>query len=650
MDKKSILIGIILLVTAFGMMMWNAAREQEARAERLRQAQQEERERARMEEDRTDTEIAPSEPRAVPRALDDPTESFFQRVEDEPVDALVTPETRPDADAKEDREERLHVLENEFMRVHFNRLGGAVEFIELRNYDEDLNDPSPFVLNRNAPQPALAIGRETRAGFEPFAPRYSVAEKSDRHIIFTARLPNGIVVERHYEISFDHTDAAPYTIRYATRFINETDTAFNLDRMHLVVGTAVPTEADPWGFNLNASLSDGGRYRAIPASRFREGGFLFFTSSARETVEREGRVVWAAVKNQFFTTLITPDEPGERVLARGVEYEPFSRRPNEPSTGVTASLGFTIPTIDPGATRELSGDFYAGPKTFKRLSRMDQGQEDVMQLGWFLGLYLSVIAFIAKILLTVMNGIQGVVGNWGFAIIFTTIIIRFLMWPLTAKAAKTSKRMQKLQEPMKELREKYKDDQRKLNEEMMKMWKKHKINPLAGCLPVLVQMPIFISFFNLIRGSADLRFAEFILIRDLSMPDRLVSFGDASLPLIGNSLNLLPFVWLVTMWYQMKLMPQPSVDNAQVKIFKFMPFVFFPFTYIFSSGLVLYWTTSNCFSIFQQIMTNRKRDEEDVAIEEEIKEKEEKKSVPSGPLLKKKKKKKPGNDPRQRLR
>ncbi len=645
MDKKSILIGIFLLVTAFGMMMWNAAREQEARAERLRQAQEEERERAARE---PDPEIAPGEPRTVRPDPADPAETFFRRIE-ETREAIEDPDTLPlEAPAEEKvREERLHTLENDFMRVHFNRRGGAVEFVELKNYKEDIDDPSPFVLNRDARQPALAIGRETRAGFEPFAPRYEVAEMSDSHIVFKAKLPNGIVVERRYEITFEDRDAKPYTIRYATRFINETDTAFTLDRLSLVVGTAVPTEADPWGFNLNASLSDGGRYRAIPASRFTEGGFLFFRSSAREQVEREGRVIWAAVKNQFFTTIVTPDEPGEAVLARG---EPALHGRDDSAKGVTASVRFLIPTIDPGSMREISGEFYAGPKTFKRLSRMDQGQEDVMQLGWFLGLYLSVIAFIAKILLTMMNGIHGLLGNWGLAIILTTIIIRFLMWPLTAKAAKTSKRMQKLQGPMKELREKYKDDQRKLNEEMMKMWKKHKINPLAGCLPVLVQMPIFISFFNLIRGSADLRFADFLLVNDLSMPDRLISFGDATLPLVGNSLNILPFIWLVTMWYQMKLMPQPSVDNAQVKIFKFMPFVFFPFTYIFSSGLVLYWTTSNCFSIFQQIMTNRKRDEEDIAIEEEIKEKEEKKTVPSGPLLKKKKKKKPGNDPRNRMR
>jgi len=265
-----------------------------------------------------------------------------------------------------------------------------------------------------------------------------------------------------------------------------------------------------------------------------------------------------------------------------------------------------------------------------------------MQLGWFLGLFLGFISFVAKLMLTLMSGIYSILGNWGLAIILTTFIIRLLLWPLTAKAARASKRMQKLQKPLQDIREKYQDNPQKLNQEMMNLWKKHKINPLSGCWPVLVQFPIFIAFFNLLRNSSDLRFAEFLWIHDLSMPDATIPLpGDSALPLIGSAINVLPFVWIVSMYFQMKMMPQPSIDNAQTKIIKWMPFIFFPFTYYFSSGLVLYWTTTNCFSIFQQWITNRSQDEEDVAIEEEIHEMEARKEgkLPSGPLLSKKKKK-----------
>jgi YidC/Oxa1 family membrane protein insertase len=223
------------------------------------------------------------------------------------------------------------------------------------------------------------------------------------------------------------------------------------------------------------------------------------------------------------------------------------------------------------------------------------------------------------------------------------VVIRLLLWPLTAKAARASKRMQKLAKPLQEIREKYKDNPQKLNQEMMGLWKRHKISPLSGCWPVLLQLPIFIAFFNLLRNSSDLRFAEFLWIRDLSMPDGSIPMPDGtSLPFIGTAINVLPFVWLVSMYFQIRMMPTPSVDNAQVKIMKWMPFIFFPFTYYFSSGLVLYWTTTNCFSIFQQWMTNRTRDEEDVAIEEEIAEMENpSKKKLKGPLISKKKKKKP---------
>ncbi|MCD8483352.1 MAG: membrane protein insertase YidC [Verrucomicrobia bacterium] len=263
-------------------------------------------------------------------------------------------------------------------------------------------------------------------------------------------------------------------------------------------------------------------------------------------------------------------------------------------------------------------------------------------LGWFLGLYLGFIAWIAKLMLTLMGAMHGFSGNWGVAIILTTLVIRLMLWPLTAKAAKASKRMQKLQKPIKELQEKYKDDPRKQQEAMLALWKKYKINPLNGCWPVLVQFPIFIAFFNLLRNSSDLRFADFLWINDLSMPDATISLGGNVLPLVGSSINVLPFLWLISMYYQMKLMPQPSIDNFQAKMIKWMPFIFFPFTYFFSSGLVLYWTTTNCFSIFQQYITNRRRDEDDARIEQELEERARKADAiaPTGPLIKKKKKKK----------
>jgi YidC/Oxa1 family membrane protein insertase len=145
-----------------------------------------------------------------------------------------------------------------------------------------------------------------------------------------------------------------------------------------------------------------------------------------------------------------------------------------------------------------------------------------------------------------------------------------------------------------------------MNEETLELWKKHKVNPLAGCLPLLIQMPIFIAFYYMLRGASELRFAHFLWINDLSMQDTVAT-------LFGFPVNIMPLLMGITMFYQMHLAPTPGADPMQAKIMKFMPLIFLVFCYTFSSGLVLYWTVSNCMSIIQQLHTNHKRSLEDAS-------------------------------------
>lgn len=216
-----------------------------------------------------------------------------------------------------------------------------------------------------------------------------------------------------------------------------------------------------------------------------------------------------------------------------------------------------------------------------------------MQFGFF--------GVISKFLLVIMNGLHGFVGNWGLAIILLTIVVRGVLLPITLLSMRSMRKMSKLQEPMKVVKEKFPDDTAKQQQIMMELYKLNKINPVAGCLPMLLQIPIFFALFYMLRSAAELRFADFLWIADLSKPDTI-----ATLPLFGGfPLNVLPFIWLVTLAYQMWTMPTPTVDNAQTKMMKFMPFIFFPFTYLFSSGLVLYWTVSNVFTIGQQWLAKR---------------------------------------------
>jgi len=634
MDKKSITIGLFFLVGGFLLMTYNGMQENKARQEQLLR-QVEQNERALSESDWAESPAPATESEFV--SGETTTPAIQERVE-----AVVPAVDRP--------EEQRITLENEHLKITLTSYGAAITQILLKNYPEDnphnTDNPRPVILNRVSDSPALDLKRSTGDQLATVARFYTLVSQAERTATFEATLPSGLVIRRTYELSngADPDGPEPFVITHQTTFRNPTETAISLDEVYIDLGTAAPSEADYMGFNLNASYYSNGDYDNIQSSKFAGGG-LIFKKKPREKIEERGILQWGAVKNQFFVTIFTPDTPADGIVAQGIKF-PQDPKTGKVPVGITASLEFGVPTLLPGDQHTLSGGYYAGPKSIDRLSQLGMSQEDVMQLGWFLGMFVGLVGFVAKMLLLLMGTIEGLIGNWGVAIILTTLVIRLFLWPLTAKAARSSKRMQELQKPLQEIREKYQDNPTKLNEEMMKLWKKHKINPLSGCWPVLIQFPIFIAFFNLLRNSSDLRFANFLWISDLSMPDATIPLPGEGLPFVGTALNVLPFIWVVSMYFQMKMMPQPSIDNAQTKMIKWMPFIFFPFTYYFSSGLVLYWTTTNCFSIFQQWITNRTRDEEDVAIEEEIAEMESNKKgrLPSGPLIsKKKKKKKDGN-------
>jgi len=633
MDKKSTFIGILLLLAGFLMMTYNASKEADYRRE------------AAKEKANQPSEQTPSPAIGTPS----PSELI--------ADNLEAPVSPPESGALEsgagdtapqkslaEIEERTLILENEHIAARLTNLGGAIESITLKKFPAQNphthESPRPIRINDVANVPALSLSQTVGTQFTPMIGRYRVIEETPDRVVFEGR-SGALLVRRVYELvpTNDEEDSPlPYTVRHSTEFRNIGSGNALIGPVFFNLGTAAPTDADVMGYNLSASYLRDGDYKSISSGKFRGGGFLGIGGEPKERVERIGLIEWGAVKNQFFTTIMTPDRPAEAMVATRVLFPPDPRTGDNP-VGVSGSLRFSLPPLNPDGFEKVTVDFYAGPKDFDRLTKIGNQQEDVLQLSWFMGLFIGLVGFVGKTLLTLMGAVHGAVGNWGVAIIITTLIIRLVLFPLTAKAARASKRMQKLSEPLKQIREKYADNQQKLNEEMMKLWKKHKINPLSGCWPVLLQFPIFIAFFNLLRNSADLRYAEFLWISDLSMPDRTISLGEASLPFVGSHINVLPFVWLASMYWQMKMMPQPSIDSGQAKIIKFMPFIFFPFTYIFSSGLVLYWTTTNGFSILQQWLTNRIKDDEDEAIEHEIEEKETKNKA-NAPLITKKKKNK----------
>lgn len=248
----------------------------------------------------------------------------------------------------------------------------------------------------------------------------------------------------------------------------------------------------------------------------------------------------------------------------------------------TAGMIFPQVKLNPGQEQTLSMRLYAGPQELEKIKSLAPGLDLVVDYGW-----LKVIAYPIFVLL---NWIHKVVGNWGVAIILLTVLIKLVFYPLSAAGYKSMAKMRKLAPRLQHLKERYGDDRQKLHEGMMKIYQEEKINPMGGCLPILVQIPVFIALYWVLMGAVELRQAPFALwIMDLSKPDPLY---------------VLPVLMAISSFIQVKLSPS-SPDPVQQKIMMAMPIVFSVMFLFFPAGLVLYWLVNNVLSILQQWRINK---------------------------------------------
>lgn len=498
------------------------------------------------------------------------------------------------------REDEVYVaLENERVAVRFTNYGGAIADVALKQHRRSLDSEEPLVLNAVHHAPILAFSG--LAGADQNA-RYEQVSATATEVVYRAVVQDQLEITRTYRISRDPDQQDPYVIHNETVLRNLGTNTVNLSaQLNLGTGRPVHNGDDP--NLLTVGRFDGEDANFTPRTQLdQSSGFLglFGGHPARPLIEHQGPIVWATVENQFFTTIVTPARPGRGVIAQRVEL-PMEADEFRPNYGLTGAMLLPSVSLAPGATDTLTFDVYAGPKEYQRLARLGQDQDKVMRWGTFIG-------FFSKLLLTLMTALHSFIGNWGVAIIATTVVIRTLMWPLTGMSTRAAKRMAKIQGPLKEIQEKYKDNRAKQQEETLKLFKQHKVNPLGGCLPLLIQMPIFFGLFSMLRTASELRFANFLWIQDLSAPDTI-----ARIPGIGFPINLMVLLMGATQIIQMRLTPAPSTDNASARMMKFMPYFIVAICYNFSSGLAVYWTASNAFSIFQQWVTNRQKDPVEVA-------------------------------------
>jgi YidC/Oxa1 family membrane protein insertase len=499
-------------------------------------------------------------------------------------------------------------LSNSFVEVHFTDAGGSIRDVAFRKYPAALHSADPFIFNALHASPMLAIVGVPGLDLDT---RYQVVAQSATDITFRAVLEKRLEVTRHYVISPDKTPGTdPYVIRSETTLRNLTDAPSAPLRLAVSIGTAAPSSAIDNGLQLTTEYWNGSDQTLVKRAQLEQsGGFLGMGAHAPVgVIQGAGPVAWATVKNQFFAAILTPDEPASGLETRRVKLLELLPDEDRKAYGITGAVDFDVPALPAHGQSTLAGDFYVGPKEYPRLSNADvfhKDQDRIMDFGNF------VFRFCAAILLTTMTWIHKWVGNWGVAIILTTLALKFAFLPITLAQSRSSRRMQKLMPEMKLIKEKFKDNAQKQQQATMELYKKHKVNPLAGCLPMLLTIPFFFAFFRMLQSASELRFGHFLWAHDLSGPDTVATLN---LPYIGVlAINVLPILLGLVNFFQMRVTPQPAVDNAQMKIMKFMPVFFVVFYYNWPSAIALYSTVNGIFTISQQLVVNRMKDTADTA-------------------------------------
>ncbi|MGZ8939667.1 MAG: membrane protein insertase YidC [Limisphaerales bacterium] len=492
------------------------------------------------------------------------------------------------------REEQLVTVENEDAKYTFSSFGGGLKRVELKKFsadvgcEENARTNGNIKLNEKAPVPALSVVVNGDTNTLDF---FSITQTGDV-VRAEAPLQNGLHMIKEYRLSTN------YLLRATVRYENRSAQPIALPERELIIGTATPLSRHDESFHLGLEWYNGEKGEKITEPWFANKTLGCFPGTPRQ-VYREGQsnIVWAAVHNQFFAMIVVPETVGDEVIGRRIVLPPPTREEmaNDPAAyptpfGYQTALVLPPTVMNPNTFVEHRYDVFAGPKEFKTLQRLPRDMDTVMGFGRYFG-------FFAKTLLISMNGLHALGLTYGLAIIAITVIIKLLFWPLTKASTRSMKRMAALQPQMKAIQEKYKDDPRKMNQKTMEFMKENKVSPLGGCLPLLLQIPVFFGFYTMLQSAIELRGAKFLWACDLSQSDTIFY-------LAGFPVNPLPLLMGATMLWQARITPvSPGMDPTQQAIMKYMPLMMVVFLYNFSAGLTLYWTVQNLLSILQMKLT-----------------------------------------------
>jgi YidC/Oxa1 family membrane protein insertase len=487
--------------------------------------------------------------------------------------------------------EQISYLENDDIRVKLTSHGAAIEEIDLKQ--QKAHPSGTIVLNEQSRSNVLALGGWTGAD----AAAFQVTENLPGSVTYSSDLPSGLKWQRTYTLG------AHYAFDVKDSFINSGAADVPLPAYSLSVGRAEPLhDAGPTRSSYSNTQFLGAGFLAhefhlVTVNAFNPGFIPIIgikTSEGKDlissTTYESLPLRWLGVENQFFAVLLTP--PSDRPIDHA-DVQCFSPRDSDgrvlpgEDPDIEAAAWFPGLTVPAGRSLTLDYGVYAGPKEYGLLNALGSQQGEILNYGWC-----------EPVILLMLGGIHfwyGWVGSYGLSIILLTLTVKIITWPLVSISNRTGKRMQALAPKLKEVQAKFKDQPEKVSAETWSLYREYGVNPLGGCLPALVQAPIFISLYYMLQNLTELRGQTFLWVKDLTLPDTVATIAFAG---SHFSLNLLPIMVTALSMVMMRMTPQIG-DPTQAKIAQYMPLMFLFIFYNFAAALSLYYVINNCVALIQ---------------------------------------------------
>ena len=499
---------------------------------------------------------------------------------------LAAPEAAPQSpESVPSFVERIETLRNSDVELRLtNRGGGINEAVILNHISEGANR-----VTLNSPK-HMPIGAIVDDPAKPGLPEFTLSRQSESSVRCERATPDGITIRKKFSLPQGSQKKDNFLLEFNVDVLNTGAQPYTNADYFVALGSAAPIHPRDYPYYTRVVWCINGKARDRNVSAFQgSGGFLGLGQHPPQPVFQENfaGAEWTAVTDQFFATIIAP----LNAKATGIWSRSFEVSAERNMVGIEGAMRMPGFQLQPGQTYSVHFQIWAGPKIYHRLAQLEHNEAEIMNFGVF--------KVVSQFLLNFLNTIHSFVRDYGVAILVLTLVVRLVLWPLQSKANQTMRKTALLGPKMQELREKYKDDPTRMNQEVMKLYKQYGINPVGGCLPMAIQIPIFFGLYQMLAQAVELRNAKFLWVHDLSQPDTV-----AHLPVLGWPINIIPLLMAATQVWLMAMTPKTG-DPTQRRIMMFTPLIFLFFCYNFAAALALYYTAQNLFSILQFYQNKR---------------------------------------------